>query len=60
MCSDESFAIFPDEYGLIVHANHYVNVAALTKLKDTGIDWSPDSFYRDYRVRENLLQKIKT
>ena len=56
---DESFAILPDEHGLIVHANHWQHLAALSKLKDTGIDWSPDSFYRDYRVRENLLQKNK-
>ena len=54
---DESFAILPDEKGLIVHANHWQHVAALSKLKDTGTNWSPDSFYRDYRVKEYLLQK---
>jgi isopenicillin-N N-acyltransferase-like protein len=52
---DESFALLPDSDGLIVHANHWQHVSALSKLKDTGISWSPDSFYRDYRVKENLL-----
>ena len=51
---DESFAVLPDTDGLIVHANHWQHVAALSKLKDTGISWSPDSFYRDYRVKEKL------
>ena len=57
---DESFAILPDDDGLIVHANHWQHIAALSKLKDTGISWSPDSFYRDYKVREKLLAKKKT
>ena len=54
---DESFAIMPDDNGLIVHANHWRHSAALSKLKETGITWSPDSLYRDFRVRENLLDK---
>ena len=56
---DESFAILPDENGLIVHANHWKHAAALSKLRDTGISWSPDSFYRDYRVKECLLSRNK-
>ena len=56
---DESFAILPDENGLIVHANHWKHTAALSKLRDTGISWSPDSFYRDYRVKECLLSRNK-
>ena len=51
---DESFAVLPDSNGLIVHANHWQHAAALSKLKDTGTSWSPDSFYRDYRVKEKL------
>ncbi len=54
---DESFAIMPDDNGLIVHANHWQHAAALSKLKETGISWSPDSFYRDFRVQEILRQK---
>lgn len=54
---DESFAIMPDDDGLIVHANHWQHSAALSKLKETGISWSPDSLYRDFRVREKLLNK---
>jgi isopenicillin-N N-acyltransferase-like protein len=50
---DESFPLFP-EGGLLVHANHFVNSAALAKLRDTGILASPDSYYRDLRVREAL------
>jgi isopenicillin-N N-acyltransferase-like protein len=51
---DETFQVHPDR-GLLVHANHFVSPVALTKLKDTGIANTPDSLYRDIRVRE-LLQ----
>ncbi|WP_158971270.1 C45 family autoproteolytic acyltransferase/hydolase [Chachezhania sediminis] len=51
---DESFAIYPDAQGLIVHANHWLHNAALSKLKDTGLDDVPDSLYRDARVRHHL------
>jgi isopenicillin-N N-acyltransferase-like protein len=47
---DETFQILP-ERGLIVHANHFQSPVALTKLKDTGIANTPDSLYRDLRVR---------
>ncbi len=50
---DESFALYPTD-GLLVHANHFVTGAALAKVKDTGIADSPDSYYRDMRVREKL------
>jgi isopenicillin-N N-acyltransferase like protein len=50
---DESFPLYPED-GLLVHANHFVNNAALSKLRDTGIVASPDSYYRDVRVREKL------
>jgi isopenicillin-N N-acyltransferase like protein len=51
---DETFQVHPDR-GLLVHANHFVSPVALTKLKDTGIANTPDSLYRDIRVRD-LLQ----
>ncbi len=50
---DEAFPIYPSG-GLIVHANHWVSPVALTKLKDTGIASVPESFYRDWRVRQRL------
>lgn len=55
---DESFPLYP-EAGLIVHANHWVSPVALSKLKDTGIASTPDSFYRDYRVRQQLDRSEK-
>ena len=54
---DEAFALYP-ENGLLVHANHWIGAVPLTKLKETGIDSVPDSYYRDYRVREALKPKI--
>ncbi|HEY7687340.1 MAG TPA: C45 family peptidase, partial [Dongiaceae bacterium] len=53
---DEAFALYPQD-GLIAHANHWSSVAALAKLRDTGIPGVPDSFYRDYRVRQLLAPK---
>lgn len=50
---DESFPLYPDD-GLLVHANHWVSPVALAKLKDTGIVSTPESFYRDWRVRRHL------
>ncbi len=50
---DETFQIHP-ENGLIVHANHWQSAVALAKLKDTGILNTPDSLYRDLRVRALL------
>lgn len=52
---DEAFAIYPDQDGLIVHANHWLHMAALSKLKETGLADVPDSLYRDARVRQRLL-----
>jgi isopenicillin-N N-acyltransferase-like protein len=54
---DESFKIYP-ERGLIVHANHFVSPIALAKLKDTGTVSTPDSLYRDVRVRQALTPDI--
>ncbi len=54
---NESFTLAPVD-GLIVHANHWQSLAALSKLKDTGIDASPCSLYRDLRARELLTPHI--
>lgn len=51
---DETFLVHAD-HGLLVHANHWQSAVALGKLRDTGIANTPDSLYRDMRVRA-LLQ----
>jgi isopenicillin-N N-acyltransferase-like protein len=50
---DETFLVHPQD-GMIVHANHWQSPVALAKLKDTGIANTPDSLYRDMRVRAAL------
>jgi isopenicillin-N N-acyltransferase-like protein len=54
---DETFQVHP-ERGVIVHANHFQSAVALAKLKDTGIANTPDSLYRDVRVRQLLEPHI--
>ena len=54
---DETFQVLP-ECGLLVHANHWVSPVALAKLRDTGIANTPDSLYRDLRVRARLAPQI--
>ncbi|WP_372084465.1 C45 family autoproteolytic acyltransferase/hydolase [Tistrella mobilis] len=54
---DEAFPIWPDENGMIVHANHWIGDIARTKIRDTGIPFVPESFYRDWRVRRALAAK---
>lgn len=54
---DEAFALYP-EGGLLVHANHWLGAIPLSKLKETGIDSVPDSYYRDWRVRQHLKARI--
>lgn len=54
---DESFLLWP-ERGVLVHANHFVSPVALAKLKDGGIASTPDSVYRDRRVRGLLEPRI--
>jgi isopenicillin-N N-acyltransferase-like protein len=56
---DEAFQLYPAD-GMIVHANHWVSPVALAKLRETGIANTPDSLYRDYRVREILAPKLGT
>ena len=53
----EAFAIRP-ENGLIVHANHWNSPVALSKVKDAGILSTPESYYRDWRVRQHLEKKL--
>ncbi|TYL94740.1 acyl-CoA--6-aminopenicillanic acid acyltransferase [Bradyrhizobium rifense] len=55
---DETFQVHPQNNGLLVHANHFVSPVALGKLKDTGIAETPDSLYRDIRVRDLLQPHI--
>ncbi|SFB72108.1 isopenicillin-N N-acyltransferase like protein [Polaromonas sp. OV174] len=50
---DESFLIYP-ERDIVVHSNHWQSQVALGKLRDLGIASSPDSLYRDFRVRQIL------
>lgn len=50
---DETFLVHPQD-GLLVHANHFQSPVALGKLKDMGINTTPDSLYRDVRVRQLL------
>lgn len=54
---DETFQVLA-ERGLLVHANHWVSPVALAKLRDTGIANTPDSLYRDLRVRGLLAPRI--
>lgn len=57
---DEAFPIYPGDDQLIVHANHWVSPVARRKLRDTGCENSPDSYYRDWRVRRLLNASPKT
>ncbi|MBM3643048.1 MAG: acyl-CoA--6-aminopenicillanic acid acyltransferase [Alphaproteobacteria bacterium] len=53
---DETFWLAPQD-GLYVHANHWISDAARARVNDTGIAETPDSLYRDIRVRESLGPK---
>ncbi|ROS04139.1 C45 family peptidase [Raoultella terrigena] len=50
---DESFTLYPQN-GLLVHANHWESLPARCKVREEGIDASPDSLYRSWRVHELL------
>ena len=50
---DETFVLVPED-GLLVHANHWNSAVALGKLQETGLLTSPESLYRDQRVRQSL------
>ncbi|MBS0548777.1 MAG: acyl-CoA--6-aminopenicillanic acid acyltransferase [Proteobacteria bacterium] len=53
---DEAFWVAADR-GLYVHANHWISESARAKVKDTGLAETPDSIYRDKRVRDQLSPK---
>lgn len=53
---DESFVVHA-QHGLLVHANHWQSPVALHKLKELGVARSPDSLYRDLRVRQALAAR---
>lgn len=55
---DETFQV-QAEGGLLVHANHWLSPVALAKLRDTGIESTPDSLYRDQRVRQLLASRLR-
>ncbi|OZI29196.1 acyl-CoA--6-aminopenicillanic acid acyltransferase [Bordetella genomosp. 1] len=57
--TDEAFPIYPGNDDLIVHANHWVSEVALGKLRDTGRASTPESAYRDWRVRRLLNEQDK-
>jgi isopenicillin-N N-acyltransferase-like protein len=57
--TNEAFPIYPGADNLIVHANHWVSEVALGKLVDRGLANSPDSHYRDWRVRKLLNRRDK-
>jgi isopenicillin-N N-acyltransferase-like protein len=54
---DETFQVHA-QHGLIVHANHWQSPVALGKLRDTGVQNTPDSLYRDIRVRDLLTPHL--
>jgi len=54
---DETFPLHPRD-GLLIHANHWISPVALTKLKDTGIAYSPCTLYRDRRVCDLLRSHV--
>ncbi|KNC90078.1 C45 family autoproteolytic acyltransferase/hydolase [Trabulsiella odontotermitis] len=54
---NESFTLYPQN-GLLVHANHWESLPARCKVREEGIDASPDSLYRAWRVSE-LLKGIE-
>ncbi|AOB31655.1 peptidase C45 [Bordetella sp. H567] len=54
---DETFQVLPQN-GLLVHSNHWLSPIALSKLKDTGIAFSPCTLYREQRVRELLAPDV--
>jgi len=50
---DKTFQLHPDR-GLLMHANRRVSAGALGKLRDVCIRSTPDSLFRDLRMRDLL------
>ena len=53
MTPDKIFPVRP-ENGLLVHSNHFTSQLALQQYEDVGILLTPDSLYRDIRVKSIL------
>jgi isopenicillin-N N-acyltransferase like protein len=54
---NETFVLEP-ENGLLCHANHFRSATAKAKIVDRGIAATPDTLFRDLRVRSLLAPKI--
>jgi isopenicillin-N N-acyltransferase-like protein len=52
----EVFWVRPQD-GLLVHSNHFLSPGALAKMTDLGLLVTPDSLYRDERVRRTLAAR---
>ena len=50
------FWLQPDR-GLLVHANHFLSMAAMCSVRDLGLEVSPDSLYRQRRVEDFLRSR---
>ena len=49
----EAFWLLPED-DILVHANHFRSPGALTRVRDRGLEVTPDSLYREARVRSAL------
>lgn len=56
MAPEEIFAVHPRD-GILVHANHWVSPAAQAKLRDTGIEITVCTLYRQRRTEDALRRK---
>lgn len=52
---NETFPLYPDQ-GLLTHANHFVGMVALSKIKEMNLKNAMDTYYRDRRARQLLMQ----
>ncbi len=52
----ECFWLTPED-GLLVHSNHFLAPTAQAKVHDLGLIDTPDSIYRDVRVRDFLRRR---
>jgi isopenicillin-N N-acyltransferase-like protein len=56
-CAPDECFVLQAEEGLLVHANHWTNPVAPSKLHWTELESVPASLYRDLRVRAALAPK---
>jgi isopenicillin-N N-acyltransferase-like protein len=54
---NETFLVEPRD-GVLTHANHWQSPVALAKLQERGVLSTPDSLYRDRRLRQLVEDKI--